>query len=149
MTNILKDIWDDHKRGACWLPRDLFLTAGLDLENMKAHFDKTEFQNCLNHLVGIAHSHLENALNYTLLIPVKEKGIREFCLWAIGMALLTLRKIHHNPGFTSGHQVKISRRSVKATVFTTGITLKSNNLLRVLFKQLGRGLPKMPLNLKS
>ena len=25
MTNILKDIWDDRKRGACWLPRDVFL----------------------------------------------------------------------------------------------------------------------------
>ena len=24
MTNILKDIWDDRARGACWLPRDVF-----------------------------------------------------------------------------------------------------------------------------
>ena len=24
MTNILKDIWDDRARGACWLPRDAF-----------------------------------------------------------------------------------------------------------------------------
>lgn len=24
MTNILKDIWDDRKRGACWLPQDIF-----------------------------------------------------------------------------------------------------------------------------
>ena len=142
MTNILKDIWDDYNRGACWLPRDLFLKAGIDLEHMEAHATKSKFQNCVKHLVGIAHKHLENALNYTLLIPVQEKGIREFCLWAIGMAMLTLRKINSNPGFTSGQQVKISRRSVKTTVFITGITLKSNNLLRMLFKQLGVGLPK-------
>jgi 4,4'-diapophytoene synthase len=24
MTNILKDIWDDAKRGVCWLPQDIF-----------------------------------------------------------------------------------------------------------------------------
>ena len=104
--------------------------------------NKSEFQNCLKHLVGIAHGHLENALNYTLLIPVKEKGIREFCLWAIGMAMLTLRKINKHPGYSSGQQVKISRRSVKTTVFVTGITLKINYLLRMLFKQVGAGLPK-------
>ena len=24
MTNILKDVWEDRRRGACWLPRDVF-----------------------------------------------------------------------------------------------------------------------------
>src|SRR5580658_587795 len=23
MTNILKDVWEDHRRGACWLPREV------------------------------------------------------------------------------------------------------------------------------
>ena len=142
MTNILKDIWDDHQRGACWLPRDLFLAKGLELNQMKSLAHNQDFQTCLNHLVGIAHGHLENALNYTLLIPVHEKGIREFCLWAIGMAMLTLRKIHGTPGYSDGQQVKISRRSVKATVMITGLTYRSNTLLRILFKQLGARLPK-------
>ena len=31
MTNILKDVWDDRRRGACWLPRDVFLRAGFEL----------------------------------------------------------------------------------------------------------------------
>ena len=30
MTNILKDIWDDHKRGACWLPREHFEKYGIE-----------------------------------------------------------------------------------------------------------------------
>ncbi len=50
----------------------------------------------------MAHAHLRNALSYTLLIPAHETGIRRFCLWAIGLAVLTLRKIAANPGFTSG-----------------------------------------------
>jgi farnesyl-diphosphate farnesyltransferase len=46
----------------------------------------------MRELVGVAHAHLRNALDYTLLIPGKETGIRRFCLWAIGLAVLTLRK---------------------------------------------------------
>ena len=113
MTNILKDIWDDQERGACWLPRDLFENKGLNLLDMGSLAGRQDFQQGLEQLVGIAHYHLENALKYTLLIPSKEKGIREFCLWALGMAILTLRKIHRNPGYTDGDQVKISRNSVK------------------------------------
>jgi farnesyl-diphosphate farnesyltransferase len=143
MTNILKDIWDDQNRGACWLPRDLFERHGLNLNQLDLHSNKHEFHKCIKQLVGIAHGHLENALKYTLMIPSHEKGIREFCLWALGMAMLTLRSINGHPGFTDGSQVKISRRSVKATVMVTGIALKNDTLLTFLFKSLGKGLPKM------
>ena len=34
MTNILKDVWDDQRRGACWLPRDVFRSAGFDLHSL-------------------------------------------------------------------------------------------------------------------
>ena len=35
MTNILKDIWDDRKRGMCWLPREVFARFGSDLTIIK------------------------------------------------------------------------------------------------------------------
>ena len=142
MTNILKDIWDDQARSACWLPKDLFGQEGLELSHMEKLVGNKKFQKGLNHLVGIAHAHLENALRYTLMIPAHEKGIRKFCLWALGMAMLTLRKINGNLGFSGGDQVKISRKSVKATVAVTGLTLKHDSLLKLLFKWLSRGLPK-------
>ena len=31
MVNILKDVWEDRRRGACWLPRDVFEAAGCEL----------------------------------------------------------------------------------------------------------------------
>ena len=43
-------------------------------------------------LIGVAHAHLRNALDYTLCIPAAETGIRRFCLWAIGLAVLTLQE---------------------------------------------------------
>jgi farnesyl-diphosphate farnesyltransferase len=95
----------------------------------------------LNELIGIAHAHLRNALEYTCMIPKREVGIRRFCLWAIGLAVLTLRKIHRNPTFRSGNEVKVSRRTVKATVFTTNLTLMSNRALRLIFARAADGLP--------
>jgi len=97
-------------------------------------------------LLGIAHGHLKNALHYTLLIPKKEKGLRKFCLWAIGMALLTLEKIRKKPNFTSGDQVKISRNNVKMTILITSLFVRNDNVLKCLFRFCGRHLPTMDIH---
>ena len=76
-----------------------------------------------------------------MCVPGRETGIRKFCLWAIGLAVLTLRKLHAHPEFTSGQQVKISRRSVKATVLATNLALGSDRALRSLFALATTGLP--------
>ena len=144
MTNILKDIWADHERGACWLPRSVFGDGGLSLENLKENHRSGEFQSGLQTLIGIAHGHLGNAMEFTCRIPAREAGIRRFCLWALGLAVLTLRKIQRNPHFTSSDQVKISRRSVRTTVFATKIMLRSNRGLRWLFRRAAKGLPAGP-----
>ena len=94
-----------------------------------------------NELIGVAHAHLRNALDYTLFIPAAETGIRRFCLWAIGLAVLTLRKIQRNPGFTAGSQVKISRSAVAMTRLLTDLSVRNDWLLRRLFAQAARGLP--------
>ena len=119
MTNILKDIWEDRSRGACWLPRSVFLAAGFDLRSLSPGQADPGFVEGLNRLIAIAGQHLANALRYILLIPAHETGIRRFCLWSLGMAVLTLRRTYTTPAFGSGQEVKISRRAVKAVVVTT------------------------------
>jgi len=141
MTNILKDIWDDQRRHMCWLPRDVFEKYGADLKGLTVADNGAAFQQALGQLIGVARAHLANALRYTLLIPVHETGIRRFCLWALGMALLTLRKINSNRAFTSGQEVKISRRSVKATILSTNLLTRHDRLLRLLFRMIARALP--------
>ncbi|MGR9051869.1 MAG: phytoene/squalene synthase family protein [Gammaproteobacteria bacterium] len=140
MTNILKDIWDDAERGVCWLPQDIFTETGFDLTELTPETDDERFRLGLEHLISIAHKHLENALTYTQMIPAKESGIRNFCLWALGMAVLTLKKIKTNLDFKRSSQVKISRKSVKATILATRLTGRSNLLLSWLFELTGRGL---------
>jgi len=145
MTNILKDVWDDLARQVCWLPREPFAAHGFDLRTLEnATAANAAFRAGLIEQVAIAHGHLRNALQYTLLIPKSEPGIRRFCLWAIGMAVLTLRKIDRNREFRSGAEVKIPRRSVRATIWTTRIAGANNFLTKGLFNLAATGLPKLP-----
>lgn len=140
MTNILKDIWDDAQRNVCWLPQDIFNETGFELKQLTANNHNNQFQQGLEYLISIGHDHLENGLAYTKLIPPHETGIRNFCLWALGMAVLNLQKIKSNTDFNQSSQVKISRRSVQATILTTRLTGRSNILLTWLFKFAARGL---------
>lgn len=141
MTNILKDIWEDRKRGACWLPRDVFYNLGFDLTDLTPGKGDDSFIEGLAQLIGLARAHLHNALTYTLVIPQHERGIRRFCLWALGMAILTLQKINRHRNFSAGQEVKISRRSVKGTIVVTNLTAGSDKLLKLLFSLTSKGLP--------
>lgn len=138
MTNILKDFWDDRQRGVCWLPRDVFAQYGVDLAQWKPGENQAAFNQALRHLVVVARGHLQNALQYTLRMPVAEAGIRRFALWAIGLAIFTLRNIYRRPDFTSGADVKVSRRVVKATILVSNCSNRSNTLLNYLFQRLAR-----------
>jgi len=141
MTNILKDVWEDRSRGVSWLPQEVFTRHGVDLAQVSSEPHDPRYGAGFLELVGVAHAHLRNALDYTLLIPSKEMGIRRFCLWAIGLAVLTLRKIQLNPRFTAGAQVKVTRTAVAMTRLFTDVAGRNNWMLRRLFAQAARGLP--------
>jgi len=146
MTNILKDVWEDRSRGACWLPRDVFARHGIDLAQLQLAPADERFTAAMHELVGVAHAHLRDALAYTLLIPGEEAGIRRFCLWAIGLAVLTLRKIERTPGFTTGGQVKVTRRAVALTRTLTSLAVRQDWMLRQLFDRAAHGLPLATLS---
>ena len=141
MTNILKDIWDDRQRGACWLPRDIFEKEGFDISELNENSKNENFQRGLKQLIAIARNHLNDALTYTLMIPSHEKGIRKFCLWALGMAVLSLDKLNKHLDFSQGTEVKITRKSVKATVASTSLLVSNDWALKKLFNYTSRNLP--------
>jgi len=144
MTNILKDIWEDQKRGVCWLPKDVFTYYNFDLAELKNGNNNKDFQKGLVHLIGVAHTHLNNAFRYTLMIPSDQTGIRNFCLWAIFMSLLTLKKIYKNIDATNSNDWKISRKSVKGVIAVTKFSVNKDHLLKAFFNMTRRGLPENP-----
>jgi farnesyl-diphosphate farnesyltransferase len=141
MTNILKDVWEDYQRGACWLPRKIFAEEGFDLKDLATGRNRQGFERGVRRLIGITHGHLKNALSYSLLIPKEETGIRNFCLWTIGLAVLTLRKMNKHLYYTDGSQVKITRSSVKGTILATRLAGQNDRLLKLLFSITALGLP--------
>jgi farnesyl-diphosphate farnesyltransferase len=144
MTNILKDFWEDRGRGSCWLPREVFAPHGVELVQLTPQRSSAGFPAGMRELIAVAHGHLRNALDYTLLIPPAESGIRRFCLWATGLAVLTLRKIAAHPQFTSGAEVKVSHRAVFVTSVSTSFLVRNDGMLRRLFESAARGLPLAP-----
>lgn len=148
MTNILKDVWRDQKRGVCWLPRDIFEKHGCDLKSDLCD-TMPSFKKGMDDLVAIAHFHLQKAFDYILLIPKKEQGIRKFCLWALAMALQTLHKIHETPEYKTHDSIKISRSQVKRSILTINMIHMSNKMLRAWFYFGTRSLPMYKEGLAS
>jgi farnesyl-diphosphate farnesyltransferase len=95
-------------------------------------------------LVAVAHGHLRNALAYALLLPAQETGVRLFCLWAIGLAVLTLRRIDAHPGYTRGDEVKVSHSAVLLVRLSTSAAVRNDRMLRGMFEYAARGLPLAP-----
>ena len=129
MTNILKDIWEDRAADTCWLPREVFDQSGFDLSELSPGSRNGSYEAGLRTLIGHAHASLREALAYTQTIPPNEVGIRRFCLWSIGLAVLTLRKIARHPDYTAGHEVKVSRRAVRATILFSNLAGRSNRII--------------------
>lgn len=141
MANILKDIWDDWQNGACWLPEDVFGAAGFDLETLSTGRAAPGFDEGLSRMVAITRGHLSNALRFILLIPPHETGIRRHLLWAVGLAVLALRRVHRTPSFRRGRNIRLSRFSVGAVVLLTSAAARWDWALRLLFRAATNTLP--------
>jgi len=141
LTNIIKDFWEDRSRGACWFPQEVFARHGVELARLTPQGSDARFHAGVRELVAVAHGHLRNALAYALLLPARERGVRLFCLWAIGLAVLTLRRIEARPGYTRGEQVKVSHSEVLLIRLTTSAAVRNDRVLRRMFEYAARGLP--------
>lgn len=130
MTNILKDIWDDKREGRCWLPKNLFDSMDLDLDDFEGATRSPNFRPVMLQLATTALAHLDNAVEYTLLIPRRHTGIRLFCLLAVGMAYATLNRVVQVPQFSSDYRPKISRSTVRGVMFAAPMVCRSNSLTR-------------------
>ncbi|MCY3757902.1 MAG: phytoene/squalene synthase family protein [Acidobacteria bacterium] len=142
MINILKDLWEDRSRGVCWLPRDVFRRAGIDLRSLSPGMADPGFAEGLLELVAMTRDHLANGLRFIGNLPTRETGIRRSCLWPLAFAVLTLRRISRKPTFSSGREVTVSRRGIWAAALLTSVLARSNLALNLLFKLFTWGLPK-------
>lgn len=127
LVNILKDITDDFERKRCYVPRQLCRAQGFEPEQLLLPANRQSAQRALAPTLESAVHHLEQALEYTLLLPPQQAELRLFCLLPLWMALETLALLAGSDGmFIPDQQVKISREVV-ARVVREGVRLAADD----------------------
>lgn len=144
LTNIIKDCHEDYQRGWCYLPIELAEKHNVPPAQLFADNHRPEAVSLLRELIAKAAHHLDDALNYTLLIPRREVRMRLFCLWPLLFAVKTLVAVERDlERLLSGEQVKITRSDVYATVAESTILCYSNTLLRRSYERLRQPLKSL------
>lgn len=139
LTNIIKDVADDRRRGWSFVPQELCQLVGITPEELHDGRHGAAARQVMHVLIDKAKGHLLDALEYTIALPRTEYGIRLFCLTALYFAVQTLELAERDDRLLDpGHKVKISRAAVWRTIAATRIVAPSNALVRRYFRLLAR-----------
>jgi len=137
LTNIIKDLADDRRRGWSFVPRQLTRSAGIEPEQMQDRAYGDASRRVMNQLIEKANAHLHDALDYCTALPRSQYRIRLFCLTSLFFAVRTLRRARLDPGLLEPrHKVKISRAEVYRTVLVTHVIAPVDGLVRAYFRHL-------------
>tara|TARA_B100000315_G_C14594719_1_gene598155 strand:+ start:6477 stop:7502 length:1026 start_codon:yes stop_codon:yes gene_type:complete len=136
LTNILKDLSKDLRKGRCYLPLSLLQKHQLTPKDLLTPDGFQSARPILMELIDLTIEHLDMGWQYTLSIPRHAIRLRLACLWPILFAVKTLRHVsasieRHNPNI----DIKISRKEVYATMFFSSMAIASNRLLTAYYHQ--------------
>jgi len=146
LTNIIKDVADDRRRGFSFVPRQLCQLAGIRPEDLQDEKHRAEARRVLLALIEKAKRHLTDALAYSTTLPRRLYGVRIFCLTSLYFAVRTLRLAERDRRLLDPeHKVKITRGEVYRTLAATRVIAPSNTLVRWYFRLLaGSAWPMAP-----
>ncbi|MGH7229740.1 MAG: phytoene/squalene synthase family protein [Nitrospiraceae bacterium] len=123
LTNVLKDVARDLRRGRCYIPIALLHEAGLEPKDLLKPENRRVFQPVLSKLVGIARDHLDQGWLYTMAIPRRELRLRLACMWPILFAGETLRLVSASPDLLNPSvNVKMPKSRVYRIMALTTLT---------------------------
>jgi farnesyl-diphosphate farnesyltransferase len=131
LTNIIKDVADDRRRGVSYLPRDLYERAG-------GRAGQAALREVLAPLIARTREHLHDALEYCTRLPRRQYRVRLFCLTALYFAIRTLRLAELQPSLLGSQErkLKISRAAVYRTLAMSYLVAPVNALVRAYFDRL-------------
>ena len=123
LTNIVKDVAHDLRKGRCYIPDSLLADHGLTAHDLLIPEQLPRFRPVLNKLVRLAAEHLDQGWLYTMAIPRYETRLRLSCMWPILSAGESLRLVLHSPDLLNpAVKVKIPRRTVYQIMALTTVT---------------------------
>ncbi len=137
LTNIIKDVGDDQRRGWSFVPSQLCERAGIRPEDLHDDRVGAQARTVMQVLIDKAKGHLRDALEYSTTLPRRDSGVRQFCLTSLYFAVQTLRLAEQDARLLHPHhKVKITRDDVFRTVRMTRVVAPSNLLIRWYFRML-------------
>lgn len=140
LTNIIKDVADDRRRGWSFVPRDLCEVAGVRPDDLQDPSHGSEARQVMAALIAKAKTHLGDALAYCTTLPAAAYRIRIFCLTSLYFAIRTLRVAERDPRLLDPtHKVKITRAEVYRTVAATHLIAPFDPLVRGYYLHLAGG----------
>jgi len=140
LTNIIKDVADDRRRGWSFVPRDLCEVAGLRPDELGDPSHGSAAQEVMRALIAKAKAHLSDALAYCTTLPAAAYRIRIFCLTSLYFAIRTLRLAERDPRLLDpANKVKITRADVYRTVAATHLIAPFDPLVRSYYLHLAGG----------
>ncbi len=120
LTNILKDLPKDLRRGRCYIPSELLAQAGLEPRDLLDTRTMPAFSPILQTLVKTTLAHLDQGWLYAMSIPRREVRLRLACMWPILIALKTLHLLTTCDNILDPAQkLKISRFEIYRIILTS------------------------------
>ena len=135
VTNIIKGVTDDIARGVSYLPLCLFRQAGITIDTLLSRPDDPRGREVISGLVDWTLLKLDEALEYTLTLPVKEADLRLFCGLPLAFAVRTLALALKSDTVFSAKALKISRAEVGAIRRRMESILDDNHRIRELYRE--------------
>lgn len=123
LTNILKDLSKDLRRGRCYIPISDLRQVGLEPQDLLNKRNRKKLYPVLQKLIGIALDHLDQGWLYTLSIPRAEVRLRLACMWPILIGLKTLQLLSTTENLLDPDQnLKIPRWQVYRILASTTLS---------------------------
>jgi farnesyl-diphosphate farnesyltransferase len=145
LTNIVKDVAEDARRGVFYVPRALAARHRVLPEDMLDPRHRTAARAVVRELVALAASALDGAVAFTLLIPRRETRLRLFCLWPIFLAAGTLRRAGDDEAlFVPGARARLRRIEVRRWLGASTLVAPSNRAVQSLYARARLGLGAGP-----
>jgi farnesyl-diphosphate farnesyltransferase len=130
LTNVLRDLATDLRRGRCYIPTALLEPAGLKPADLLDPATLPKFRLVLIQLIRAALEHLDQGWLYTMAIPPREVRLRLACAWPILFAVKTLQRAGVSPSLLDpGVTLKLTRGEVYRVMALTGGMVGCGRLL--------------------
>lgn len=142
LTNVIRDMGEDHQRGVSFVPADLCARVGCPALELFAPERERETAEVLAALAVPALGHLRAGLHYCTTVPRRNLRVRLFCLVPLLLAAGTLRRITRPGAYRHGWvRIKLTRPVVRMTVLLAALVAPSNTAIRFAFRRVGPSLP--------